>query len=799
MLFAAACSAPATDDAGTDAARDVIFSADADPSEPTECTSAPPGAGETRAKHVVCADELLDGSLAAGRIGDIVIENARARFIVRTGTDAATTIGASAGGVIDAALHGGTDLLKELLPLLDFESIRAHTIEVVDAGGDEARVRVLFDAAPIGLLETVLGSSGSGLRLRGQIDYVMRADEDALAIQIALGTSEGVSRASATVGIVALLGAQELWQPGYGLLYDERAGSAGLPVVVGEREGAAMALALSTGQGAVLHVDSIHLVRGSRVTAVARGAIATIEARLAVGARAADALRAARQSSSPLLSLRGAPGDRVDVTTSDGALVLRSSLDVDGRASVALEPGSYLARSGFRGTFESASIAVTHPGAEVLLAAAPSANLVVAALVEGQPAIPVRVTVQRDGAELERFVAIGEVVRRFSPGDYRITISHGLEHDVSIHDVRLDAGATLRLEPDLPRVLDTSGWVSVDLHLHSDLSADSLHAVEDAIRMLAAEGVDAAAATDHDFITDYPAVAARAGVSNVLVAVPGVEVSTTVYGHINGYPLRGDPNLAARGAPVWFDRSPAEVFEALRALGDTSLGGTIVQINHPRLGSASFFGAVGLDRESAVATADPTTLGLAPETDLDDFGFDVLEVWNGYTRGGNEESFEDYLALFAANRRFTMVGNSDSHVPDRPPGSPRSFVRVPDDTAFGWTDIAASLRQGTVTVAASIFVTAELAGPRSGDNVPVRVRVQAPPWATASRLRIYAGRTIAVERPIAASSAPVRLDEIVDVPLGGASFVVARVDGDSAPEPMQHFEPVGVTNPLVVP
>ena len=94
-------------------------------------------------------------------------------------------------------------------------------------------------------------------------------------------------------------------------------------------------------------------------------------------------------------------------------------------------------------------------------------------------------------------------------------------------------------------------------------------------------------------------------------------------------------------------------------------------------------------------------------------------------------------------------------------------------------------------VAAGIFVTAELAGPAVGDSVPVHVRVQGPPWASVDRLRVYAGREATVDRAIAAGA-----DEVVDVPLRGASFVVVRVDGGPAPTPIQHFEPMGVTHPL---
>jgi hypothetical protein len=68
------------------------------------------------------------------------------------------------------------------------------------------------------------------------------------------------------------------------------------------------------------------------------------------------------------------------------------------------------------------------------------------------------------------------------------------------------------------------------------------------------------------------------------------------------------------------------------------------------------------------------------------------------------------------------------------------------------------------------------------------------------RLRIYAGRTVAIDRALTASTAPLRIDETIDVPIAATDdFVVVRVDGAAAPEPMQHFAPYGITNAIIVP
>lgn len=793
-------------DVGIDAAveaTDIAFDAVPDDAERTDCARDAPAPGRVIAKHISCDAELVPGALAMGRVGDIVLESSLARFVVRADGGSASMIGGPAGGVIDAAPARGSDFLKEILPLFDLSSIAPTAVVVIDAGGDaEARVRVLFEDAPLGLLQTVVPGLARPSNVRGQIDYVLRADEPFLRIEISTTTRAGIEGALARSGLLLMLGGQEEVQPGIGVLEGDTIGGEGHRLVA-EREDGALAIGLSSDAGASLaRIDTIHLLQGSRVRHT-RGEITRFSARLAVGATAADAYGALAGDDDGVapLSISGPRDDRVEITR-DGAVLLRSRLHEDGTLEIPLPPGTYDVRAGFDGFFEAPVAPVAHDADGTLhtLTPAPAATLRIDARVEGAPDVPVRVTVERDGDELARFVATGITTRHLPPGAARVTISHGLEHDAVTAENVLGDGLVWELTPDLDRALDTTGWVSVDLHLHSEFSTDSTHRIEDALRMIAAENVEVVSSTDHDFVNAHARHAVLAGVEGRAVLVSGEEVSTTVFGHVNGYPLRPDPATPGAGAVPWFGLSPAQVFAGLRERGEPTLGGALVQINHPRL-DQGFFDAVGLDPETGHATATPGSLDLPPETDLDDFSFDVLEVWNGYTRGDNEETFADYLALFAAGRRFTMVGNSDTHRPTLPAGSPRSFVRVPDDApgAYDWTDVATSLRAGDVTVAGGIFVTAELAGPRAGGTVPVHVRVQAAPWVEVDRLRVYAGRSVAIDRPLTAVTGAVRLDETLEVPVAGESFVVVRADGSREPEPLQHFSPFGVTNAIEVP
>jgi hypothetical protein len=411
---------------------------------------------------------------------------------------------------------------------------------------------------------------------------------------------------------------------------------------------------------------------------------------------------------------------------------------------------------------------------------------------------PVRVTTIRADGLTRRFVAIGETRLRLAPGAWEVTIARGLEFERHDESVTLGDGDEATVSATLARVLDTSGWVSGDFHLHTELSNDSLLPVVEALQILAAEGLDVAASTDHDFVTNYPAIMSRAGVSAYVQTVPGVEVSP-LWAHIQGYPLVADGDLNAGGAPNWLGVGPSTIYAAIRERGDDALGGAIVQMNHPRKSPQGYFLRAGLDRDTGHTTATPEEVGLPPTEDLDNLDFDVIEVWNGAIGEEETESFADYLALLTAGRRFTMVGNSDSHVRRNLAGSPRTFLDVGDDSPGAWdfTQVGDAMRAGRVTVSVGVFVTAELMGPVTGGMVPVHVRVQAPSWIEVSWLRFFAGRDMVLEQAIDPSLGdPVRLDTTVDVPVGALPFVVVQAGGDRPAPPVVNDPPFGITNAL---
>jgi len=766
----------------------------ADPAEPRACVGAPPAAGAARASHVVCAEQLARGPLAMGRVGDVLVENAVARFILRSGDESATTIGAPGGGVIDAtASRDAPDFVKEVLPTLNLYGLAVGALIVVKASGAEAVVRAAFTPRPLDLIQSVLPLPSQRPAVRGVVEYALRADEPVLRVRVCALPSGDAGTLTARPGLVAILGgrAEALAVGGAGVLQGDMAFATSRTLLAESPEtgfGAALDDAAS-----VLHAGTVTLLDGTARTTFAADAVRCVEMRVAVARTAAGAFEALRAGANGAVIDTPVPADgRAELRDAAGNVLLRSRGEAGVvRVHAAVDPSrTRVAQEG--GDFGP-------PGA------LPATGVLrVDAQVRGVAGAPVRIAVTRGEDFDARFVVTESTRRTLPAGTYRVSASRGMEHTAVSADVTIAAGAEAAFDAVLERVVDTSGYVSTDFHLHTELSTDSVHPVADAARQVAGEGIEVVASTDHDFITDIEAVVGEAGMAPWLLAVPGEEVSTVRLGHYGGYPLRRDAARAGAGAVPWFGLSPAQIARQLRARGDDVL----VQVNHPRLRGSGVFDQIGLDAATGEARGDPTAVGLPEGTDLTELAFDVVEVWNGYTRGGNERTFTDWLSLRAAGRRFVMVGNSDSHRPDKAPGAPRSFVRVPDDGAgrARWADVLAGLRGGDVSVGAGLFVEASVEGVRPGGRatardgrVMLRVRVQGPPWADCTRVRVYRGAEVVVDRRVMTpADRAVRFDEVIAVEVPRASFLVVRADGEREAAPVFDFPPFGVTNPIDV-
>ncbi len=133
------------------------------------------------------------------------------------------------------------------------------------------------------------------------------------------------------------------------------------------------------------------------------------------------------------------------------------------------------------------------------------------------------------------------------PGSYRIVASHGTEYSIDFADVTVTAGATTTFNAVLEHVIDTTGFVSGDFHVHAIDSPDSAISHVDRVVAMLGEGVDFFAATDHGYRTDFSSTVSDLGVSGLISTAVGQEITTFDYGHFNAWPLDYDPLLPNHG------------------------------------------------------------------------------------------------------------------------------------------------------------------------------------------------------------------------------------------------------------
>jgi len=411
--------------------------------------------------------------------------------------------------------------------------------------------------------------------------------------------------------------------------------------------------------------------------------------------------------------------------------------------------------------------------------------------------------------------ASGEAVIPLPPGNYRVIVSHGPEWSAAVSDIVVTEGTRPEVDARIEHVVPPRGWVACDFHVHQSPSDDSEVPIEDRVATLAAEGIGFAVPTDHNHVTDYGPAIETHGLTDFGTVV-GVEVTTwdPNFGHFNAFPFPLNDTVPRNGAPAFVQRTPAELFAELHALGPDVL----VQVNHPRLEpNIGYWDLTGFDAATGQATGGPGGTF--------DAGYDLVEVWNGYDLSRPthvERVFQDWLALLETGVRVVGTGNSDSHlVRYYWAGYPRTYVYAPDGVSDPATVLAA-LRAGRVFVTSGPFLEVSVAGSLPGDRVVaqggevlVDVVVRAPAYIDVEELQVFVGRTLVTTLPIrhaapvlepgtvAPGVAPpiVRYQGQLRVPVDRDAPLVVRVRSDTSMDDFlgrRAVFPMAFTNPIFV-
>lgn len=492
-----------------------------------------------------------------------------------------------------------------------------------------------------------------------------------------------------------------------------------------------------------------------------------------------------------------AAGARVNVKDSTGAMVGVMEADAAGHASAKLKPGAYTLSAALYGRVIGSDVQATvtaGASTDAALGVGDGHTLHVSVRDAAGAPMPAKLTVfcvggpcaytadtyrpyfLRDstnmGAAAVEFVPVsGEVSVQLPPGQYEAVVSRGPEYstwpdtwptsgaaaDLTAQDVTLNA--------TLGRIVDTTGWMSADLHVHAYNSSDS--AVRNTVRAAnyLAEGVDVLLSTDHEVITDYAPIVASLGASQLMATMIGEEVTSFDHGHFNTFPLTLDASKPSGGA---FDHAGgedgpeyrvADLFPAIRA----QWPGAVAQLNHPRggMGSLSLLKA---DTDTLATHGDPKTFNMLPapdataeDTKLLGDTFDSVEVANGPTP--SLAVMNDWMTFLSRGTVRASTGVSDSHHEYSDQGGyARTYARVGVDTAaeFSPDAFAEAVRQHHLFVSngpllgftaqkldaqgqptGAVAQIGDTLSVTSGDTVRFTVDVQGLEWMQLDRVELY--------------------------------------------------------------
>ncbi|HMV66678.1 MAG TPA: CehA/McbA family metallohydrolase [Myxococcota bacterium] len=378
------------------------------------------------------------------------------------------------------------------------------------------------------------------------------------------------------------------------------------------------------------------------------------------------------------------------------------------------------------------------------------------------------------------FADSGEGEAALPDGDYYVVASRGIEYEVDRSDTfRIDATRSRHLDLQVVRSVDTEGWISADLHVHSAPSHDSGVTLPDRVRTMVAEGVEFFSATDHDFLTDFAPVVEEMGLEEWVQTAVGIETTTIEQGHFLAFPLRKHYLGDAGGALDWYGMPPADIIGSLRDMGHEAGAEPLVFVAHPRDGILGYFDQYGFDpfagSPGSPSFSTPLFYQLAGDrapVNKGEFGtldYDAMEMFTAkrldthrtptaveaaeyqegyleldeteqlqrwFTRtmeeqqallndtvrldGDNQGVIDDWFTTLNLGYRITAIGNSDTHgMTSVEAGCPRNFVMSEtDDPAFiDDQAIADAIRAHHVVASYGPFVQVWVEDAQIGDEV----------------------------------------------------------------------------------
>lgn len=808
--------------------------------------------------------ERFPGEIAVGVGGDVLVANRSAAFVI-TAPDRGSTYWYYGGAVADAVAmdgcdYAGVDKLDELglvigqFDLGDFthsvlRAFRATELEVVADGrdGGAAVVRATGVDATHWLVEYELMKEALGgeprplsepYGLEVVVDYVLQPDSPVLQIDLQL-TNTGDERLQLlTASLLSFGPTMDLHRyPTGALAVGPLDLGYGMPWIVATDGEDALAYAVEQGNLAYVGVSGIDVALDldqalSAPVVLDPGTSQTVTTFLTVGAGAGPSATGPLAAVNPE-PVPGAPAYAPAevagrVVGPDGAGVAGAQLFVEARAPGAEwgvldedradgdgafttavpdfgEGWDWRLRAAAAGRHDSAAVEVRPGEVDVELTVSAAGQLDYTVVDDVGELAPARLhLVDAEGGSRTVWLD-GSGTQPVPPGSYSFTATRGYEHAPVTGTLEVLEGGSAALELTMVPLVDTSGWVSIDTHVHSWDSPDSRVDPEDVLLHAAAHGLDLVLHTEHEHIVDRSGLPAESGLDRWVDSIGGEEVTASVPEHLTMFPV--EPDGSYRGGPVeWFGRDLDELFGLMRERS----GGGVNLLNHP-----SYLGDIDWDRILAEpGMDDPTLLGLAPDAALWSWDLDGIEVMNGHGvpfAGGNER-WLDWQSMLNAGRPLVAVGCSDDHGGMKV-GFPRTYVPASTDVPreVATDEVVVAFHEGRALASAGAFARLQVDGVAgigdlhapTGDTVELALSIEAIPEIDVTHAVVFWNCDTLLQVPASDPGGVVKLDERLSIPVdlldGDGHLTVAAFGAERLPLGMPQFDPAGVPRVITSP
>lgn len=419
--------------------------------------------------------------------------------------------------------------------------------------------------------------------------------------------------------------------------------------------------------------------------------------------------------------------------------------------------------------------------------------------------IPAKVLLWEGGRAVRRILPTSKGYEaEVEPGTYEVSITRGYEYIPYQGSVTVTAGHTGQVSATLPRVLDTTGYLSMDGHIHASPSPDSMVSLRDRIASIAAENIEVAICTDHEFVGDWSKLEPSSALPDWVATVGGSEVTSYQTEHVNAYPMPLTDHKIRRGDMVrWYDRDIGQTYADIRARG-----GQVVALNHPRFG-CNYACLVGYDRLTGEATLnDPTALGLPAGSTLWSWDFDAFEYMNGhdgvFIEEGKEQRsglFEDWMSFLNHGHRISALGVTDAH--GIAIGSPFNYIAAPTDKPAEFEDrhLVDAILGGDTLVSAGAFARIKVNNQAGmGDEVTVTggsaqvwLQIQALPEIDVTNFKVFVNCDEVADIPTTSPDDLIKYEGTITVPVTqDAHLVVLGFGKKILPRGLDRFDPTYV-------